>query len=331
MNPQTLGRVRRAALSCAAAFALFLGSTSIAHAFCRTRTCDPAVSDCAKDARGCIIDGESVFWSSSCITVSVQAQGAPAAGVDYEAAAGSVRRSFDAWTSVTCPEGGSPSLTVMVNGPVECRSSEYNPMKRNANIVMFHDERWPYERVSPDALGFTRIRFDTETGELFDVDIEINAATEPLSVDRLPEDDEVDLDSVIAHEVGHLLGLNHTPDVAATMVSGYQTGSIELRDPAPDDIRGICAVYPPGREVASTSCTPRHGFSELCAVDQTDEPPRASAGAPGDPDSDGDDASSEGCAFAASRPGANLALALLLGLLVRRLRKPHPRRLPAHA
>jgi len=271
-----------------------LGSARSAAAFCRATTCNPAKQTCTHDGAGCSADGLPVFWAGSCITISVQADGAPHAGVDFDAAQASLQRAVEAWTQVECPGGGHPSLHVELNGPVTCSEAEYNREHKNANIIIFRDQMWPYAGISQDTLGYTNLNFNPDTGELYDADIELNAVDEPLAVGRKPTASEVDLDSVMTHELGHLLGLDHSRDVAATMVGGYQNGSIELRTPAADDIAGICALYPPQRQASDSSCEPRHGFSEQCAADQTEDivPPGA-AGAGGDDSND----TSSGCSF----------------------------------
>jgi hypothetical protein len=263
-----------------------------AQAFCRTTTCDPAdpAQHCARDDRTqCLTSGEPVFWASNCLTVSVQADGAPRAGIDYDEAKASVERAFAAWTNVDCGQGQRPSLEVVVQGPVECKASEYNKDHHNANVVWFRDDTWPYEGAD-DALGLTRVRFDlTEVpGELWDADIEVNAVSEPLSVGE-PREGHVDLDSLLTHEAGHVLGLGHSLDIEASMIAGYVTGSDSLSTLGRDDVKGVCAMYPPGRDAASSSCEPRHGFSELCADAQPAEPDPAPA--------EGDEIEASSCAF----------------------------------
>jgi len=247
-------------------------ATPAAWAFCRATTCNPEASHCSPNQAGCLRDGYPLFWESSCITVSVQADGAPKAGIDYDAARATVERAFEAWTSVECPGGGNPSIHVEVQGPVACSEAEYNSKQNNANIVMFHDDSWPYAGKSPDELGFTRLNFDLDSGALYDADIELNAVSAKLSVGRMPSPDEIDLDSVVTHEVGHLLGLNHSTETESTLRAGYDNGSIELRTPSADDVAGICAIYPPNRKPTSDGCEPRHGFSELCAAEQPEPP-----------------------------------------------------------
>ncbi len=116
-----------------------------------------------------------------------------------------------------------------------------------------------------------------------------------------PNVGQVDLDSLVTHEAGHLLGLAHTPDASATMFAGYRRGTIDLRSLEADDIAGLCAIYPPTRVASSSSCEPRHGYADRCGADQPamNPPP--------------DDVSSEsgGCSMAA---GSNPPFAPALGI-----------------
>lgn len=284
--------------------ALALNSPS-ALAFCRATTCDPATDDCGIDADGCLTRGLPLFWASSCITVSVQSDAAPLHGIDYAAAKGSVERAFAAWTGAGC-SASKPSINVTVKGPTACKLAEYNSDRGNANIVIFREDEWPYVG-GQDALGITFLNFDPKTGELWDADIEVNAVDEPLSV--APSSTDVDLDSLLTHEAGHLLGLGHSRDLVSTMIAGYTAGSTSLRSLAPDDVSGICALYPPGRSLASTSCEPRHGYSDSCGSQQPapEEPP--------------DEASAGGCNLSNRQNCGKVAMFLGIGALALGLRR----------
>jgi len=287
--------------------ALVLLGAHGAAAFCQATTCDPSKSHCSTDGLGCFTTGLPLSWASNCVTVSVQADAAPKQHIDYAAAQSSVERAFAAWTHARC-DGGSPSISVVVNGPISCGASEYNSDRGNANIVVFREDAWPYTG-GEDALGLTLIRFDPANGEIWDSDIEVNAVDEPLSVGD-PLAVAVDLDSLLTHEAGHLLGLGHnTQDETATMFPGYHTGSIELRSLAADDIAGICDIYPPNRKASSKSCEPRHGFSDLCGAEQ---PP---------PSEKSNVTESSGCAVAFGSAGRStmlFGLAAALGALLTR-------------
>ncbi|KAJ9135235.1 hypothetical protein P3X46_032443 [Hevea brasiliensis] len=58
-----------------------------------------------------------------------------------------------------------------------------------------------------------------------------------------PAKDQIDYESVAVHEIGHLLGLAHSQDPNAVMYPTIAPGTIK-RDLAPDDVKGIQALYP---------------------------------------------------------------------------------------
>ncbi|KAJ9175377.1 hypothetical protein P3X46_013940 [Hevea brasiliensis] len=57
-----------------------------------------------------------------------------------------------------------------------------------------------------------------------------------------PGPNEVDLESVAVHEIGHLLGLDHSEDPNAIMYSTFSYG-ITKRDLSTDDVQGIRTLY----------------------------------------------------------------------------------------
>jgi hypothetical protein len=243
--------------------------TQGALAFCRTTTCDPndPGENCQKDPEsGCLLTGLPLQWRSSCVTVGVQQLGSPKNGFSYDDVTEVVDKAFAAWTSANCGSG-RPSIDVQLIGSIECGISEYNQDRGNANIVVFREDVWPYAGAE-NAIGLTTTRFDTKTGALWDADIELNGATQSLSIgDPITGDD---LLSVLTHEAGHFLGLSHTFDGAATMRAIYDplSDGDSFRSLEQDDVNGICAVYPTERRVETTSCENRHGFSAQCGADQ---------------------------------------------------------------
>jgi hypothetical protein len=133
--------------------------------------------------------------------------------------------------------------------------------------VVFREDEWPYLGAA-NAIGLTTTRFDTKTGELWDADVELNGATQSLSIgDPITGDD---LLSVLTHEAGHFLGLSHTFDGEATMRAVYDPShdGDAFRTLEDDDIQGICAIYPRERRAETASCENRHGFSSQCGDDQ---------------------------------------------------------------
>ncbi|KAM1230918.1 hypothetical protein ACFX13_041750 [Malus domestica] len=58
-----------------------------------------------------------------------------------------------------------------------------------------------------------------------------------------PGPNEIDLESVSVHEIGHLLGLNHSPDLPDAIMYPYFEYGMVKRDLNRDDIDGIRALY----------------------------------------------------------------------------------------
>ncbi len=53
-----------------------------------------------------------------------------------------------------------------------------------------------------------------------------------------------DLQNTITHEAGHLVGLAHSPVAGATMNATTKPGETTKRSLSPDDVAGVCAIYP---------------------------------------------------------------------------------------
>lgn len=104
--------------------------------------------------------------------------------------------------------------------------------------------------------GRTRVFYDEETGTISEADIVINP--HPVSVEGLPlqfstdgSHGTYDLESTFTHEIGHLLGLDHSPVVAATMhphqaLNGlYGQKAFSGRTLSEDDLTRVRAIYQP--------------------------------------------------------------------------------------
>jgi len=203
----------------------------------------------------------------------VQKQGSPLQGISYEQANQVTIDSFLAWRNAECPEGGTPTIDIADFGKITCDQPEYNTDAPNANVVMFRDA-WPYteeDLVQGDTLALTTVTFNVETGEIYDADIEVNSdGADSLVVNSANVTrNDIDLHSVLTHEIGHFLGLSHSTIVGATMMPSLASGQTSLATLADDDISGICTVYPQDRTTTTSSCVPRHGFSTACAIEET--------------------------------------------------------------
>jgi hypothetical protein len=244
--------------------ALALSAAGNARAYCRTSSCNegtphtaavcdpPQPDDC----------GTPIFWPNPCTEFSVQENGSPKLGITAVDLAGIMTTAFGTWESASCSGGGTP-LMVITEGPeAVCQQHEYNQMAGNANIIMFHDDAWPYEG-SPNTLALTTVTYNQDNGQIYDADMELNSADNHFTTGNTNVD--FDLPSIVTHESGHFQGLAHSHDPAATMWPQYVEHTTNLRHISPDDIAAICAVYPPGPADPACDPTPRHGFSAYCA------------------------------------------------------------------
>lgn len=255
---------QRAALAALLSLAGALASTS-AHAYCLTHGCNVQTNDCFPDPlTGCVSEGPLLHWKSGCVSFDLQKDGSPKRGITYDDAHAAIVQAFEQWLNADCGNGQVPSISISDYGPVECHKAEYNQDAPNANIVMFRDQDWPYDNAI-DTLALTTLIFDAENGEIFDADIEVNTYQSDMTTGPVGVRD-VDLHSVLTHEVGHFLGLSHSQSAGSTMEPSYAPGLTEMATIEYDDVKGICKALPPARALAETSCDPRHGFSRECAL-----------------------------------------------------------------
>jgi MYXO-CTERM domain-containing protein len=111
------------------------------------------------------------------------------------------------------------------------------PSDKLNRIIWLSGPDWAH---GPNTLGLTIVTFTAGTGQILDADIQMNG-------DRVWKvggaSGDVDVESIITHEAGHFLGLDHSPVVEAVMHAVYPFGSIKFQL-AQDDVQNVCAVYP---------------------------------------------------------------------------------------
>ncbi|HEU4407958.1 MAG TPA: matrixin family metalloprotease [Polyangiaceae bacterium] len=272
MSPPPRGPAAPLRALAAAAFALAaLAAARPASAYCFTYDCDPTSGRCPiNEDDGCPGGSVRLSWGARCVGFWLQRDGSRQIGVDaFDPIA---RAAFDAWTGADCGGGRGPSIEVSLQGRVACDKQEYNQDDGNANIIMFRDDVWPYTGAD-NTLALTTLTFNTDTGEVYDADMEING-TSRMRLTTSDTDVDKDLLSIVTHEAGHFLGIAHTqralhPD--ATMFASYDAGTITLRDLAQDDRDAICALYPAGASRGACDPTPRHGYASECGDGKSDD------------------------------------------------------------
>ncbi|HVR64462.1 MAG TPA: hypothetical protein VMU50_21325 [Polyangia bacterium] len=184
----------------------------------------------------------------------------------------------------------------------------------NRSSLIFRHQDWCAPTDSPwvcsydqAALAITSVFVQRSTGRIQEADIEVNDRYFSWTdLDINPDKTKQDLQNALTHEMGHLIGLDHTcynpspsivrptdnngnpvPDCATappavratTMFASATPGDTSKRTLEPDDKQAICDIYPLASDPAFC---PADGTSNSSAVDN---PGCALAGgaAPGTP------------------------------------------------
>lgn len=158
------------------------------------------------------------------------------AGAGQPRASALVAQAFGTWTAASCA-----SLT-LAQDPDTAQSSIGGD---GVNRIVWRATGWEADTgTGSGVIGLTTPEWTVDqngvAGSFVDADIRFNATDYTWSTDGAG--DTVDLLSIATHEEGHFLGLGHTPDQGAIMYASYSGGT--KRDLAPDDLAGICAIYP---------------------------------------------------------------------------------------
>ena len=215
----------------ALALAGWLVAGGTATAFQRETTNDPACPEAP--GVNCPHLGTPLQWRRFPVGFFVDPE---FAGIPFGTVIEIAESSFATWESAS-EEGITFRLegTAAVSGP---------DGEDGRNVVFFR----PFP-TGQQTFAQSILTFDSETGEIFDVDVELNSnfqfAVLP-SGQNDPSDSRVDLRAVLTHEVGHLLGLDHENRFGPAVVMYFSdtSGNASHRNLTSDDRAGVRAIYP---------------------------------------------------------------------------------------
>lgn len=168
-----------------------------------------------------------------------------------------VRFAFDGWRPPRAPglgcavrEGGAP-CTGKPDG--------------NQILFVYDQAAWP---VATHVIALTLVAADKVTGQIADADVLVNTAHKSFCVAPDCALGRYDVQNTLTHEVGHLLGLDHSAEADATMYGGAPPDEVSKRDLTADDVTGVCTAYrmayaaqgcPPAVDEAVCTAAPGRG------------------------------------------------------------------------
>jgi uncharacterized membrane protein YgcG len=140
------------------------------------------------------------------------------------------------WNSVNVASFSTPTALAAVNG-----------MDHANNLIWHNGAAWTH---LPNELALTTTTYYTSNNEIFDADMELN--------NNLPWSDNqaggtYDMESVVIHEAGHFLGLNHSSNTTAVMFA-FVNKAESKRVLTTLDSNDVCTVYPASSGAQGMSC-----------------------------------------------------------------------------
>ena len=183
--------------------------------------------------------GFAAHWVDNDITVGL-GRNAPSRTVTPAGVHAALQAAIDAWNEV--PELPARFRLVATPDP--------------AVLVRFCRGQW---KGDLDDLGKAIFSADLRTGVVTSAVVEINECDRSFLAPDEAQDSRFDLQAVITHELGHVLGLGHSDNPETLMFS--RGGTAGIRTPKPDDRAGIVLIYGPPTLAANSE--PRHSAPAL--------------------------------------------------------------------
>jgi hypothetical protein len=189
--------------------------------------------------------GFAAHWVDRSITVGFDPH-APSRTVAPDGARAALEAAVEAWNDV--PDLPARFRLVMTQDP--------------AVHVRFCRGKWAGDL---DDLGKAVFTADIRTGVVRSAVVEINECDRRFLAPEEAQDGAFDLQAVLTHELGHVLGLAHSDDPNALMFS--RGGTAGIRTPKADDRSGIALIY--GPPMLGNSEEPPHAYrAPILSLDQ---------------------------------------------------------------
>jgi predicted Zn-dependent protease len=184
-------------------------------------------------------------WASSNITWQLNpGQGSKVTG--SRTLSQVAQTSFDAWEAVSI-------AAVNFTRGADTAATAGHTFDDGINMVKTNLTAGEYAAAGgTGALAITVLSSALYTGQILDADIIFDPGRD-FSTDSTTPADKYDLEAVLTHEVGHLLGLDHSAILSSTMFPRISVGSSLARALSADDLAGVASIYPSSTYLARGS------------------------------------------------------------------------------
>ena len=184
--------------------------------------------------------GHPLRWPAMPISYKKNIRGAPDVGSEFAA----VDAAFATWSAI-------PNSAAVINN-AGTTSSGANVNDLENTVVWIEDPSLTGGGASPifsapDFMATTRTRSDG-SGNILEADILLNGIfyswTSSGTDGFTGKSGPLDIQAIVTHEIGHLLGLDHATSVNSTMFYGTYPGDTSFRSLSQDEISAAQAIYP---------------------------------------------------------------------------------------
>lgn len=216
---------------------------------------DPVARDCEVPetatftfAHDPITDRPLRWDDGAVVSVAVAEEGSK--DLDVTGLLGPVEAAAAEWRDVSCVP---PRLQLDAPAPAATFGFDRDGATQQSLLVWVSDEADWRSRHSESAVALTTLTTEPATGRILDADIELNDFS-GYAWAVGGEGPVADVQTLVTHELGHLLGLGHDADPDALMASGWEPGLLR-RELTGSDRAAVCTLYvcvPPPDAPAST-------------------------------------------------------------------------------
>lgn len=168
---------------------------------------------------------------------------------------------FRAWASISCADRRDMAFLVeQFRGTTPTSAAEFLYDAANESVIAARTRaEWQaLEDHSANAVALTLVWHDKSTGEILDVDMELNTGAGSFNDCQKQSCSAgmLDLQNTVTHEAGHLLGLGHSTVAGSTMqATTSDKPETTKRTLEADDQAGYCSLDLPGFRCRGNDCT----------------------------------------------------------------------------